>query len=196
MTTQFKREERYVVFKIKDLEALTTSECEALYRMGTKILNYRKATKRPPFKCVCVEHDWPEYEMVWAAIEKRVAGGAVQVEPNKLALDALDKLARLGNGDCIGNSTGNTIAAQAAAEIRAALEIEAVPGPTIKQMVNRFLCWPLPKDFSPDCGISFKRESDYCHPTYGRQKNKPIGTNLFTADQARAMFEYVTKDVA
>lgn len=41
---------------------------------------------------------------------------------NKLALDALDKLARLGNGDCIGNSTGNTIAAQAAAEIRAALE--------------------------------------------------------------------------
>lgn len=61
----------------------------------------------------------------------------------------------------------------------------------IKKAVDRFLGWRLPKDFSPDCGISFKRESDYEHPTYGRSKYEPTGTNLLTAEQAKAMFEYV-----
>lgn len=61
----------------------------------------------------------------------------------------------------------------------------------IDTMVNRFLGWPLPKDFSPDCGISFKKESDYDHPTYGRNKYEPTGTNLFSADQAKAMITYL-----
>lgn len=61
----------------------------------------------------------------------------------------------------------------------------------VQKLVDRFLGWPLPKDFAPDCGISFKSEGDYDHPTYGRCKYEPIGTNLFTADQAKAMFEYV-----
>lgn len=64
----------------------------------------------------------------------------------------------------------------------------------IKKMVDRFLGWPLPKDFAPDCGISFKRESDHEHPVYGRTVFEPVGTNLFTADQAKAMFEYVLAD--
>ena len=49
-------------------------------------------------------------------------------------------------------------------------------------MVDRFLCWELPKDFAPDGGISFDHSS------------KPIGTNLLTADQARQMFEHVTAE--
>lgn len=28
----------------------------------------------------------------------------------------------------------------------------------VKEMVNRFLVWKLPKDFAPDAGISFKAE--------------------------------------
>lgn len=58
------------------------------------------------------------------------------------------------------------------------------------EMVNRFLSWPLPPDFAPDGGISFQRESGYDHPEFGRTKAKPIGTNLFTAIQARAMLEH------
>lgn len=58
------------------------------------------------------------------------------------------------------------------------------------EMVERFLSWPLPADFSPDGGISFQRESSYDHPEFGRTKAKPIGTNLFTAIQARAMLEH------
>lgn len=52
----------------------------------------------------------------------------------------------------------------------------------IKQMVNRFLGWKLPPDFGPDCGISFTP----FHPN-GTTRFEPIGTNLFTADQAEAM---------
>ena len=60
--------------------------------------------------------------------------------------------------------------------------------PTIAEMVNRFLAWPLPKDFRPDCGISFDgREDD----EWNKNKTWPVGTNLFTADQAREMFEHV-----
>lgn len=64
----------------------------------------------------------------------------------------------------------------------------------IKKAVNKFLGWRLPPDFSPDCGISFKREGDYDHPTYGRTKFEPVGTNLLTATQAEEMFRHCLSD--
>lgn len=73
----------------------------------------------------------------------------------------------------------------------AAERIEKQPILEIDEIVNRFLCWKLPEHFSPDCGISFKQYSDYEHPVFGRNKYEPVGTNLFSADQAKAMFEYV-----
>ena len=54
---------------------------------------------------------------------------------------------------------------------------------TIDELVNRFLGWKLPKDFAPDGGIVFDKHQNH-HFT-------PIGTNLFTADQAKQMFEYL-----
>lgn len=59
----------------------------------------------------------------------------------------------------------------------------------IKRMVDRFLGWPLPIDFSPDNGISFD-------PTYNKHMvpppmRNPVGTNLFTADQATAMVRHL-----
>ncbi len=67
----------------------------------------------------------------------------------------------------------------------------AVPRGTIKAMVDRFLAWPLPKGFAPDCGISFDGRKD---DEWNNNKTWPIGTNLFTADQAREMFEYAMHD--
>lgn len=54
--------------------------------------------------------------------------------------------------------------------------------PTIREAVDRFLAWPLPAAFAPDGGIRFD----------GRMSRVtgPTGTNLFTAEQARAMFEH------
>ena len=77
----------------------------------------------------------------------------------------------------------------AIASIADALE-ERNGQPNIKHAVDKFLAWPLPKDFSPDGGISFKNEPD----ARGYAPSWPVGTNLFTADQAQQMFEYVLKD--
>lgn len=65
-----------------------------------------------------------------------------------------------------------------------------------KAMVGRFLGWKLPADFAPDCGISFKRESDYEHPEFGRHKFEPVGTNLFHAGQAEEMLRHVVGEGA
>ena len=51
----------------------------------------------------------------------------------------------------------------------------------INHMVDRFLQWRLPENFNPDAGISFKR-TDY---------PMPVGTNLFTTEQATAMVRHM-----
>lgn len=58
-----------------------------------------------------------------------------------------------------------------------------------EDMVSRFLNWPMPTTFSPDCGISFDgRKPDQFNPN---GKGWPVGTNLLTAIEARAMLEHV-----
>jgi hypothetical protein len=59
----------------------------------------------------------------------------------------------------------------------------------IKHMVDRFLAWKLPENFSPDAGISFKPTFNDHLPT--PQRHNPTGTNLFTATQAEAMVRYM-----
>ena len=56
----------------------------------------------------------------------------------------------------------------------------------LDECVSRFLAWKLPKDFYPDCFISFDREKAFTHPYNG-----PTGTNLLHAGQAKAMLEEV-----
>lgn len=51
-----------------------------------------------------------------------------------------------------------------------------------EQMVGRFLSWPLPTDFAPDCGITFTRS-----PHAGMS---PTGTNLLHFGQAKEMLEH------
>lgn len=73
---------------------------------------------------------------------------------------------------------------------RTSHQAAAMPAvPDIGGMVNRFLGWPLPDDLTPDCGISFEPISS--KGTKWESRRKPIGTNLLTAVQARAMLEYV-----
>ena len=53
-------------------------------------------------------------------------------------------------------------------------------GNVTDEMVSRFLGWKLPKDFTPDAGISFAESAWW-----------PTGTNLLHAGQAREMLEQV-----
>ena len=56
-------------------------------------------------------------------------------------------------------------------------------GEQLNEILNRFLKWELPQDFSPDGGIYFNR---------GIQRVQyPTGTNLFTHTQARQMIEHI-----
>jgi hypothetical protein len=66
--------------------------------------------------------------------------------------------------------------------------------PTIEQMVDRFLSWKLPEDFHPDAGISFKPEYNVEYNAklgIPPARHQPIGTNLLTATQAKAMVEHM-----
>lgn len=60
----------------------------------------------------------------------------------------------------------------------------------IKQMVDRFLGWKLPIAFHPDAGITFAPgNKPHSSPHW------PIGTNLFSAEQAEAMVRYMLDGV-
>ena len=56
----------------------------------------------------------------------------------------------------------------------------------IDKMVDRFLGWKLPDDFSPDSYITFDREKAKQNPIFW-----PVGTNLLTANQAREMIQHM-----
>lgn len=64
----------------------------------------------------------------------------------------------------------------------------------IKHMVDRFLQWKLPEHFNPDGGISFER--DYNQSTPRPAKHEPVGTNLFTAEQAAEMVRFMLEGLA
>ncbi|MBZ9780878.1 hypothetical protein K9857_04850 [Pseudomonas sp. REP124] len=64
MSEQFEREDRYIVLKLKRLPS---------YEVAYLQDRHAKAM----VECVVVEHDWPEYNLVWAMIEHRMAGEPV-----------------------------------------------------------------------------------------------------------------------
>ena len=75
MSNEFKREERYIVFKLSDVERyLTDADRAHLAMMKNEIDAGRDCANKPPFKGLIVESDWPEYEPTWKAIEARVTG--------------------------------------------------------------------------------------------------------------------------
>lgn len=59
----------------------------------------------------------------------------------------------------------------------------------IKHMVDRFLSWKLPENFSPDGGVSFEPMCNEHTPW--PSKNEPTGTNLLDATQAEAMVRHM-----
>ena len=80
---KFQREERYIVFKLADVEKdFFPSEISQLLRLYETQQSMRKQSGRPPLDCVVVESDWPEYEPTWRAIEARVTGAQAQPAPS------------------------------------------------------------------------------------------------------------------
>jgi hypothetical protein len=70
-----KRENRYIVIKIEDLNALNNQDKVDLQAVLLKISNLRELKgKKPNKKYVVVSEDWPMYEQTWKAIEEWVDG--------------------------------------------------------------------------------------------------------------------------
>lgn len=75
MSTEFKREERYIVFKLSDVEEhFTPGEKQQLARLAEVQRVGREEAGKAPLECVVVEADWPEYEPTWKAIQARMTG--------------------------------------------------------------------------------------------------------------------------
>jgi len=62
--TEFKREERYIVTKLKRMDNVTEDALR-------KFLIERGV---PTEECVVVEHDWPNYEHVWETVQAVAEG--------------------------------------------------------------------------------------------------------------------------
>jgi hypothetical protein len=73
--SEFEREDRYLVFKRKDIEKyLTENDQSVLYGVSNIIRKGRFKDGRDfDMDCVVIESDWPEYEPAWEMIEDRVA---------------------------------------------------------------------------------------------------------------------------
>ena len=72
MNIKFKREERYVVFKLTDL--CNSLKGDEIRQLAREYAEQRRLKGKPPLECVVVESDWPEYEPTWKAIEARMTG--------------------------------------------------------------------------------------------------------------------------
>lgn len=73
----FKREARYVVLKISDIEKHLSEEGQrSLDAICSVIAAGRVADGKPLLEAVVVEQDWPEYEPTWAAIKARCDANA------------------------------------------------------------------------------------------------------------------------
>lgn len=73
---EFKREDRYLVIKRKDLEEATkqgyiSDEADqGLNKAVQRVRDYRRDQNKPDLTCVIVESHWKLYEPVWKALEQ------------------------------------------------------------------------------------------------------------------------------
>ena len=72
MTDEFRREERYIVFKVSDLG--NSLKGDEIRRLAREYAEHRRRLGKKPLECVVVEKDWPEYEPTWRTIEARAIG--------------------------------------------------------------------------------------------------------------------------
>ena len=116
------------------------------------------------FCCGCKTH-YPLNEFVWDGTDE-VMGSDVEVKPLPAPLR-----------DLIAEAEANAVAPMPGL-VRPRIEVT-------DQMVSRFLCMPLPRTFSPDGAISFQLL------TAGGLRDWPVGTNLFTAEETKAILDHV-----
>lgn len=74
VSVPFKRELRYVVFKLSDIKKMPEEDNQAAFELIGQIEQMLTYNDIPERACVVIEEDWPEYEHAWSMIEARVTG--------------------------------------------------------------------------------------------------------------------------
>lgn len=132
MSTEFEREERYIVFKLSDVEEhFTPGEKQQLARLVEVQRAGREEAGKPPLDCVVVEWGWPEYEPTWRAIEARVTGA--QPAPS-LPVEALGKMLADVMAVAVSNGANSVSMPDEYVEVAAWLRgISPQPAPSIPE---------------------------------------------------------------
>lgn len=138
MSNNFKREDRYIVFKVSDLG--NSLKGDEIRRLAREYAEQRRLKGKEPLDCVVVESDWPEYEPTWRAIEARVTGAQPapsvpdgfsreDLEAVADGLDGYEKTVNVGNVTGEGDDHLESTTAYAARFIRTMLAVapEAKP---------------------------------------------------------------------
>ena len=68
----FTLEDRYAVIKRKEVNCLSYEEIVQLNDILQKLRDVRSTTGKQPLRCVVIESDWPEYQVVLDMLKKRV----------------------------------------------------------------------------------------------------------------------------
>ena len=75
--SEFKREDRYIVIKRSDMDKAPADLRRSFSGQCRKLHESMLTSGAPARSFVVVEHDWPEYHLVWAMLEHRMAGKPV-----------------------------------------------------------------------------------------------------------------------
>lgn len=191
--------------RIRRLRSLILRALTSAPAVGDCVLVPREPTEEV-IERICVAHagraHWPQdYDDTAQRIRREYARESYRAMLAAAPL-ALSTVAEPLAGDaesvaaCLGDDAAAMLAEnpedERAHNMLRAAELLATPAASpaaeadcIDAMVNRFLCWRLPQDFAPDAGISFNPG-----PTQHMPHCWPVGTNLFTAAQAREMFSH------
>ena len=77
MSNEFQRENRFLVLKWEDIEKyLGPEHRRSIQYACAAVEERRRMDGKRKNAYVVVADDWPEYEMVWKAIEDRVSAGS------------------------------------------------------------------------------------------------------------------------
>ena len=143
-------------------------------------------------ECTCGYDDAEgKAQAAWDALKAENAGLAAECAHYRQALSNMSKIAKRYLYDLddayqfaiLADAALSAVPSDSPAGVKSEPHLETTMSNVTDEMVNRFLGWKLPRDFMPDAGIAFTAPK---HPGHW-----PIGTNLLTAEQARAMLEHV-----
>lgn len=69
--SEFTRELRYLVAKVKDVNAaLSEEEKQQLHQLLSKVDAHRVKAGKATLECVVVESDWPNYQATWDSVKQ------------------------------------------------------------------------------------------------------------------------------